>query len=237
MSLAMIPGTVLGGEVPRSVLRKARGRQVHGADDVSAALKRVVRAARHELLSFDDPAGALGQGGPEPFLQSVGSCVHESAPRTATVRWVAPRRGLARLAHTGERWHRPGDARVTESIPFHIIVADRAVAAVPLDLDVYHHGVLVIRDPVVVQTLVRTHRAWWEMGEEPGGGGLAARAAPAHLRPVLQALMAGLTDEAAATRLGVSGRTYSRRVGELLSALGTTSRFRAGAEAARRGWV
>ncbi|MER7662403.1 hypothetical protein [Streptomyces sp. NPDC096193] len=125
---------------------------------------------------------------------------------------------------------------MTDTIPFKIIVADRAVAAVPLDLELHDNGVLLIRDPVVVQTLVRTHRAWWDTGEELTHHP-ASDEAPAHLRPVLKALLAGLTDEAAAHRLGMSGRTYSRRVGELMTALGTTSRFRAGAEAARRGWV
>ncbi|WP_217518832.1 hypothetical protein [Streptomyces lunaelactis] len=61
------------------------------------------------------------------------------------------------------------------------------------------------------------------------------------LRMDLNAATAGgslrLGDRTAATRPGRSGRTYSRLVGELLTALGTTSRFRAGAEAARRGWI
>jgi len=75
------------------------------------------------------------------------------------------------------------------------------------------------------------------MGEEVTARPTPPGSLPTHLRPVLEALLAGLTDETAAARLGISGRTYSRRVGELLSALGTTSRFRAGAEAARRGWL
>jgi DNA-binding NarL/FixJ family response regulator len=117
-----------------------------------------------------------------------------------------------------------------------MVVADRTVAAIPLDLELHYNGMLLIRDPVVVQTLVRMHRSWWDSGDDLSEQAVPG-SPPSRLRPVLQALLAGLTDEAAATRLGMSGRTYSRRVGELLTALGTTSRFRAGAEAARRGWV
>ncbi|MFC4609579.1 DNA-binding response regulator [Streptomyces maoxianensis] len=198
-----------------------------------AALTGLVRSARHELLSFDDPAGALGHGIPEPFLEFGGACVRNAAEQTAAVRRIAPRHGLTHLTRP---WLCPGATRVTDSIPFKMVVADRSVAAVPLDLELHFNGVLLIRDPVVVQALVRTHRAWWDTGDNltrhtvPG-------AVPAHLKPVLLALLAGFTDESAATRLGMSGRTYSRRVGELLTDLGTTSRFRAGAEAARRGWV
>jgi DNA-binding NarL/FixJ family response regulator len=119
-----------------------------------------------------------------------------------------------------------------------MIVVDRIVAAVPLDLKLHHNGLLLIRDPVIVQALVRTHQTWWETGEElPAVVAASPGALPRQLRPVLEALLAGLTDEAAAARLGMSGRTYSRRVGELLAVLGTTSRFRAGTEAARLGWI
>jgi DNA-binding NarL/FixJ family response regulator len=47
----------------------------------------------------------------------------------------------------------------------------------------------------------------------------------------------GLPDHAAAARLGLSPRTYTRRVSELLALLDTTNRFHAGAVAARRGWI
>ncbi|WMX46454.1 hypothetical protein [Streptomyces roseicoloratus] len=91
--------------------------------------------------------------------------------------------------------------------------------------------------PTAVQALVRAHHASWDTSQELAGLTPPARELPSQLRPVLDALLAGLTDETAAARLGMSPRTYSRRVGELMAALGTTSRFRAGAEAARRGWV
>ncbi|MEV6227483.1 DNA-binding response regulator [Saccharopolyspora shandongensis] len=54
-------------------------------------------------------------------------------------------------------------------------------------------------------------------------------------RSVLQALNAGLTDEAAARRIGVSLRTYRRRVAELMTLLDANSRFQAGARAGELG--
>ncbi|KAB8162898.1 DNA-binding response regulator [Streptomyces sp. 3MP-14] len=50
-------------------------------------------------------------------------------------------------------------------------------------------------------------------------------------RQVLDALASGLTDAAAARRLGVSLRTYRRRVAELMAALDADSRFQAGLRA------
>ncbi|MFI6081379.1 DNA-binding response regulator [Streptomyces sp. NPDC051217] len=178
-----------------------------------------------------------------------------------TVRRIVPRRSLAALPHALRAL--ACGARQTESIPFKMVLVDRTTAALPLDFDLHFNGVLLIRDPVVVGALVRIHQHWWDSGEDvrltadpPGGShrdpatgaapadaetirgaGPEAGVLPHQLRPVLDAMLCGLTDEAAAARLGMSPRTYSRRVGQLLTALGTTSRFRAGAEAARRGWV
>ncbi|MFE3944465.1 DNA-binding response regulator [Streptomyces sp. NPDC059118] len=54
-------------------------------------------------------------------------------------------------------------------------------------------------------------------------------------RTVLKALGSGLTDESAARRLGVSLRTYRRRVAELMAALEADSRFQAGLRAGELG--
>lgn len=215
------------------------GQPVRGTRQICATLAALAESASRELLTFDDPAACLGQSIPQPFLELAGACVRTATERAGTVRQIVPRHALDRVtaADVAAAGRLTGRARLTESIPFKMIVVDRTVAAVPLDLELLYNGLLLIRDPVVVQALVRAHQAWWEAGDEVTSVPAPPGVLPPHLRPVLDALMAGLTDETAAARLGISGRTYSRRVGELLAALGTTSRFRAGAEAARRGWL
>ncbi|KMS88406.1 LuxR family transcriptional regulator, partial [Streptomyces regensis] len=59
------------------------------------------------------------------------------------------------------------------------------------------------------------------------------RLAPA----VLDLLGQGAKDESAARQLGLSVRTYRRRVGELMAALGASSRFQAGVRARELGLV
>ncbi|MEV6245572.1 DNA-binding response regulator [Streptomyces sp. NPDC051742] len=216
--------------------QRPAGRPVRGARRISAALAGLAASTRYELLTFDDPVASAGCAIPGPFLELAGACMRAAAERAGEVRRIVPRHALPRLEGGLAM---PGRARLAEAIPFKMILVDRAVAAVPLDLELLYNGLLLIRDPVVVQALVRAHHACWAAAEEltyipppPPRSDL-----PPQLRPVLDALLSGLTDETAAARLGMSARTYSRRVGELMAALGTTSRFRAGAEAARRGWV
>lgn len=229
------PGSCLGQGIPEQFLEFADA-CVRAAGDPSAG--PVGRGASGKPGGREGPGGL---GGP-PGLGPPGGRGQARAS-SVEVRRIVPRQGLAALPFP-VAWPLPGRARQTDSIPFKMILVDRAVAAVPLDLQLHYNGLLLIRDPVIVQVLVRTHQLWWDSGEELPPAVLPLSAAsqgsgalPEPLRPVLEALLAGLTDEAAATRLGMSSRTYSRRVCDLLTALGTTSRFRAGAEAARRGWI
>ncbi|MFD3725832.1 DNA-binding response regulator [Streptomyces sp. NPDC058671] len=213
------------------------GRPVRGARRISAVLAGLAASTRYELLTFDDPAASAGFAIPGPFLELAGACMRAAAERAGEVRRIVPRHALPHL-ESGPPL--PGRARLAEAIPFKMIVVDRTVAAIPLDLELLYNGLLLIRDPVVVQALARAHHACWATAEELSHAPPPPAPAgdlPPQLRPVLDALLAGLTDETAAARLGMSARTYSRRVGELMAALGTTSRFRAGAEAARRGWL
>ncbi|GAA2120086.1 helix-turn-helix transcriptional regulator [Actinomadura alba] len=94
----------------------------------------------------------------------------------------------------------------------------------------------IVRSPDVLNGVISLFWATWEAATE-----LAAvlAAGPIALdeqdRRILRTLGEGLKDETAARRLGLSLRTYRRRVAELMAALGATSRFQAGARARELG--
>ncbi len=56
-------------------------------------------------------------------------------------------------------------------------------------------------------------------------------------RQILTLMASGATDDVIARRLGLGRRTVVRRVSVLLAGLGATTRFQAGVQAARRGWL
>ncbi|MGH3118350.1 MAG: response regulator transcription factor [Gaiellales bacterium] len=54
---------------------------------------------------------------------------------------------------------------------------------------------------------------------------------------LLMLLTVGLKDQVIARQLGIAGRTVERHVAKLMRRLNAKSRFQAGVEAARSGWI
>jgi DNA-binding NarL/FixJ family response regulator len=94
----------------------------------------------------------------------------------------------------------------------------------------------VTTSPALVGGVYSLFTAAWEAATDLGSylRGEVPDLAP-EAREILRALGAGLTDEAAARRLGTSLRTYRRRVAELMAALEAGSRFQAGVRAGELG--
>jgi len=234
------PRDLLGEVLEESAFHAARGvrppaLRVAG-EKVTTVIPRLLAATREELLTFDDPSDCICQGVPERMLVNAARFIHHAIAQVPTVHQITSPKGLASDAELGTIPCSGGaQARITEEIPFRMAVFDRTMAMLALDMKVFFHGVLIVRDPAVVAALVRVHRMWWDAGRDPVTR--RPQEPPAHLVPVLACLHDGLPDHAAAARLGLSPRTYARRVSELLTLLGATSRFQAAVAAARRGWL
>jgi DNA-binding NarL/FixJ family response regulator len=127
--------------------------------------------------------------------------------------------------------------RVTTAELPETILLDRRVAILAGDTERGLRIFSVVRAPDVVAGVLALFEAAWRSARELA----VADAALAGLRTltprILDALGAGWTDETAARALDMSVRTYRRRVAELMSALGATSRFQAGARARELGLV
>jgi DNA-binding NarL/FixJ family response regulator len=92
----------------------------------------------------------------------------------------------------------------------------------------------VVWSPVLVQALEALFVGAWAHAAPVGGR--RRPEAPADLgRQILHQLCAGSTDVQAARRLGISLRTYRRRVFSIMQDLGAESRFQAGALAVEAG--
>ncbi|MET8974908.1 DNA-binding response regulator [Streptomyces sp. NPDC004539] len=94
---------------------------------------------------------------------------------------------------------------------------------------------LMSAEPALVAGAFALFEAAWRSATDLGELLAGRPVVDERARPVLRALGSGLTDEAAARGLGMSLRTYRRRVAELLVALDAESRFQAGVRAGEWG--
>jgi DNA-binding NarL/FixJ family response regulator len=133
------------------------------------------------------------------------------------------------------------DAQVRISsapLPQETIILDQRLAILAGQPSPLGREFTVTTSPVLVGGVYALFNAAWEAATELGAYFRGGRPElPPEAQEILQALGAGLTDEAAARQLGTSLRTYRRRVAGLMAALEAGSRFQAGMRAGELGLV
>ena len=136
---------------------------------------------------------------------------------------------LVGRASIGER------IRVVPEVPTRLaVIGERVLLPDPPGLS--NERLLVLRQPGLVELAISYFEALWDrsvavpaldQGEPtPDLNGL-----------LLRQLAQGAKDEQIARTLGVSLRTVRRRIAAIMTELGVDSRFQAGVEAVRRGWL
>ncbi|MCW2776879.1 MAG: transcriptional regulator, LuxR family [Frankiales bacterium] len=142
----------------------------------------------------------------------------------------------ARLEHARAMDAAGDEHRLHPDPPLRLLLLDRRVAVVPVDPQNSADGALFVWSTTLVGSFLTLYESLWAQAEPlfrpPPGDGLAPREAR-----LLELLAAGLKDETVARHLGVSVRTVRRESAALLDRLGAGTRFQAGVEAARRGWL
>lgn len=196
--------------------------------------EQLQRSARRQVRSFDRPPYVSPSTNPveeEMLLSGVAyRCVYHPAGFALPGRPAAVRTMVA----AGEQ------ARVTESVPVKMFIADDQVGLIPLEVDGSAESSLIIRASSMLDTLIALFELVWERavaihadGDLPSG-----ESGPTGDESALLGLLAaGLTDGAMARHLGSHPRTVQRRVRELLDRLDAGTRFQAGLQAVRRGWL
>ncbi|MBA0053160.1 response regulator transcription factor [Streptomyces sp. AJS327] len=132
------------------------------------------------------------------------------------------------------------ELRLAPVVPMNMILADQQYALLPVNPEDPSEGAVHARGSALVRSYAALYEYCWHTatpyGEqahpERGGDGLSEQQQAA-----LRMLASGVKDERIARSLGVSVRTVSRLVSELMQELGASSRFEAGVRAARLGWL
>jgi DNA-binding CsgD family transcriptional regulator len=126
--------------------------------------------------------------------------------------------------------------RLLPELPTRLLVIGNSHAVLPEPLGFADEPRSLVRQRGVVEALGLWFEMLWERAA-PVSSLDRGENRPDLRRFLLQQLAAGAQDEQIARRLGVSLRTVRRRVADTLSELGADTRFQAGVEAVRRGWI
>ncbi len=121
-------------------------------------------------------------------------------------------------------------------LPHETIIMDRQVMILAGDLVAGEREFTVTTSPTLIEGVHALFQATWDAATVLGA--CLDRELPRigeDGREILRALGDGLTDAVAARRVGVSLRTYRRRVAELMRLLESDSRFQAGVRAGELG--
>jgi DNA-binding CsgD family transcriptional regulator len=208
-----------------------------GLDATEAKLELLAQQVRHECLSVM-PGGAQSQASLDASRPLDADALGRGIA-VLTLYQDSVRNDAATYAYAQWLTERGGEVRTAPLLPPRMLIFDREVAVVPIDVANTRAGALCTREPGIVASLVAVYEQAWATAIPLGAAN--TRTTDSGLtqaeRDLLTLLAHGMTDEAAAKRLGIGLRTVRRQMAGLMERLGASSRFEAGLKAAQRGWL
>jgi DNA-binding CsgD family transcriptional regulator len=208
--------------------------EVIGDDAVRSRLYQLATAAKHEVWTCNP--------GPAPSRRALAASrtmdqlarsrgVHSrSIFATAVATDDAMREYLAEVVEAGD------EVRLHPDPPVLLFVIDGEIAVLPADTESPGRGALILHSKALVEPMRVVYRLLWQ-ASLPFAPGDAWDADEERLRRIVAMLVEGHKDESIGRRLDLSVRTVRRLISLAVERLGAESRFQAGAQAVRRGWV
>jgi DNA-binding CsgD family transcriptional regulator/DNA-binding MarR family transcriptional regulator len=209
---------------------------VEGAASLRATLIRLQREAQVQIRGFDRP----------PYLDNpVGGNQEETqqlTDRGLTYRVVYDQSALTipgRMADIWQGIQRGEQARVYGHVPMKMVLCDDRLALIPVMMgDRQADAAYLVHPSSLLDAFSELFEAVWDravavnkVGQDRPDGLSSPDT------DLIGLLASGATDESIARTLGLSVRTVHRRVHRIMSMVGAQTRFQAGMEAVRRGWV
>lgn len=212
---------------------------IEGAENVRKAFDRLQRDARTEMRVFDKPPYTSHQ--PQGNLEEY-RLLGEGRVRYRT---LYDRAGLTQPERMAEIWNgiRHGErARVAASVPMKMALCDDQLALIPVTTasDSAAETAYLVHPSSLLDALSELFESLWEkavpFAPRPAAG-VGEQELTDRDRDLLGLLAAGMTDETIARTLNWNVRTVRRHVRQIATLTGAQTRFQAGMEASRRGWV
>jgi DNA-binding NarL/FixJ family response regulator len=222
---------------------------VSGREAVARRFVQLQQSATETILIFDSPPYALPD---TADTQPVNLLELERLKEGIRYRTIYSSEALAIFgrSHVIHTYVKAGEAaRVAPELPMKLAIADRRLAIMPLIVNAATHNApsqvessVMVHQSSLLDALATLFEAFWDRAlplffSTETEKDLEAEEDDEKRELLLSYLTAGLTDEAIAHQLGISIRTERRRVRRLMDQLGVVTRFQAGVQAAKRGWL
>lgn len=212
---------------------------IEGAVNVGRVLVWLQRDAQDEIRIFARPPYAGQQPRDEADKDRL---LREGRVRYRTVYERAALTEPGRMASIWDGIRRGERARVTGWLPTEMVLCDSRLALMPVPAASGNAGqaaCLVYSSPLL-DALSALFEATWDkavpLNQRPAQGH-EGQTLTDNDKELLGLLTAGATDEAIARTFGWSVRTVRRHIHRIMAMTGAETRFQAGMEASRRGWV
>lgn len=196
--------------------------------DISTLLKSWVEESTGDLMWLRPDQWRLPQG------EAMSGVVSRALARGQRSRALYPARVLEESpASVFARMDAGEEVRLVTDVPTRMALVEGIGAVIPEEWGVSNERRLVVRHSSVTVALRHLFEEMWSRAIVVPGGA----STDFSRRLLLEQLAKGAKDEQMARALGMSLRTVRRRVADLLADLGVETRFQAGVEAVRRGWI
>ncbi|WP_405855430.1 helix-turn-helix transcriptional regulator [Streptomyces sp. NBC_00090] len=207
-----------------------------GVDVIRERLAALAAQAEQEITTFA-PGGAHPAADLEASRRPNGALLDRGI-RMRTIYLDSVRNHAPTLEHVNWLSSRGGQVRTAATLPVRMVIIDRRQVVLPLDTSDARTGAVLLKGEGIVTALSALFESTWAAATPLGNPPVVGRHDLSNQEvEILRLLDTGLTDEVIARRLGVSPRTARRLSALLMERLGARSRFEAGANAVRLGWL
>ncbi|MFE4335058.1 MULTISPECIES: helix-turn-helix domain-containing protein [unclassified Streptomyces] len=218
---------------------------VHDLVEVVTGASAVAHRFHQLQLGATSEVCALVTGKPIAVSGMENESEEQAATRGVSFRVVVEREVLALpsgITELSAALSRDEQCRVVDRVPTKLVIADTALAMVPLTGRGAEPAALVVHASGLLESLMGLFEAVWRdamplrlgessrLEEEPTGP-------DATDLEIVSLLLAGLTDASVAKQLELGLRTVQRRVKGLMELTGVSTRLQLGWHAYERGWV
>jgi sugar-specific transcriptional regulator TrmB/DNA-binding CsgD family transcriptional regulator len=225
----------LGSRDPAELVEVVSGREA-----ILDRLAFIYRAARSEIRGFDKPPYAA-----TPGVSAATEFEFNLIDRGGVTRVIYERAAIeipGRLADLEVGLAHGEEARVLPELPTKLIIVDDVIAMLPLQSAPEElESSVVVHESGLLRAISALFESLWQVAMPlrlPGSADDSQPDGPADEEQRILVLMsAGLPDDVIARQLGLSERTYQRRVQAMMRRLHAQTRFQLARQAALQGWL